>query len=207
MPVGSLIPALTRPVFRRKSPAGAQLLADWPGVVGPALSAVTSPLRLSAGTLTIACAGPVAMELQHLAPELIGRINGHVGRVAVERLRFVQQSLPHRPPPAPPPAPDRPLPGAVQDRLAALPEGELRLGPGKPRPRRLSNPLRRGPPSPPHPCPVGGCLDAPPPFFPRLRRAGLVLPGVARSQDADPRLAERPAGSRTRRPRSSSISR
>jgi hypothetical protein len=78
MPVGSLIPALTRPVFRRKSPAGAQLLADWPGVVGPALSAVTSPLRLSAGTLTIACAGPVAMELQHLAPELIGRYNGHL---------------------------------------------------------------------------------------------------------------------------------
>ncbi len=125
LPLGTLIPSLTRPAFKRKSPAGAQLLADWPGVVGPALAAVTAPLRLSAGTLTIACAGPVAMELQHLAPELIGRINGHSGRVVVERLRFVQQSLPARPT-APPPRPDRPLPAPVKERLAALPEGDLR---------------------------------------------------------------------------------
>ncbi len=123
--LGSLIPSLTRPAFRRKSPAGAQLLADWAQVVGPALAAVTSPLRLTAGTLTLACAGPVAMELQHLAPELIGRINGHLGRVTVERLRFVQQT-PARARPAAPPRPAAPLPGAVQDRLAALPEGELR---------------------------------------------------------------------------------
>jgi hypothetical protein len=123
--IGSLVPALTRPAFKRRSPAGAQLLADWAQVVGPALAAVTAPLRLSAGTLTLACAGPVAMELQHLAPELIGRINGHLGRVAVERLRFVQQSLPARAA-APAPRPDAPLPAPVQDRLAALPEGELR---------------------------------------------------------------------------------
>ena len=86
--LGSLIPRLTRPVFRKRSPAGAQLMADWPDVVGPALAAVTQPLRLSAGTLTLGCAGPVAMELQHLAPELIGRINAHLGRVVVERLRL-----------------------------------------------------------------------------------------------------------------------
>jgi len=101
-------------------------MADWPQVVGPALAAVTSPLRLTPGTLTLACSGPVAMELQHLAPELVARINGHLGRAAVERLRFVQQALPGRPKPAPPARPERPLPDALQDRLAALPEGELR---------------------------------------------------------------------------------
>ncbi len=126
LPVGQLIPALTRPAFRRRSPAGAQLMADWPQVVGPALAAVTAPLRLSAGTLTLACAGPVAMELQHLAPELVARINGHLGRVVVERLRFVQQALPGRPRATPAPPPARPLPAPLQDRLAALPEGELR---------------------------------------------------------------------------------
>ena len=127
LPLGQLIPALTRPAFRKRSPAGAQLLADWPQVVGPALAAVTAPLRLSAGTLTVACAGPVAMELQHLAPELISRINGHLGRVAVERLRLVQQPPPARPPARPAPPPERPLPAPVRDRLAELPEGELRL--------------------------------------------------------------------------------
>jgi hypothetical protein len=125
LPLGALIPRLTRPVFRKRSPAGAQLMADWPAVVGPALSAVTAPLRLSAGTLTLACSGPIAMELQHLAPELIGRINAHLGRVAVERLRFVQQALPGAPPPKPPPRPVS-LPAALEARIAAMPEGELR---------------------------------------------------------------------------------
>ncbi|WP_372623246.1 DUF721 domain-containing protein [Falsiroseomonas sp.] len=126
MPLGSLIPSVTRPAFRRKSPAGSQVLADWALIVGPALAAVTSPLRLSAGTLTLACAGPVAMELQHLAPELIGRINGHLGRLAVERLRFVQQAAASgRRGPAPP-RPDAALPAGVEARIGALPEGELR---------------------------------------------------------------------------------
>ncbi|HEV7265940.1 MAG TPA: DUF721 domain-containing protein [Falsiroseomonas sp.] len=126
VPLGSLIPSVTRPAFRRKSPAGSQVLADWAMIVGPALASATSPLRLSAGTLTLACAGPVAMELQHLAPELIGRINGHLGRLAVERLRFVQQAQSGgRRAPAPPP-PQAALPPPVEARIGALPEGELR---------------------------------------------------------------------------------
>jgi hypothetical protein len=120
-----LIPAITRPAFRRRSPAGAQVMADWAAIVGPALSAVTQPLRLTQGTLTIACAGPVAMELQHLAPELLRRINGALGKAAVERLRFVQQAA-ARPAPAAAPALAGPLPGPVAERLAGLPEGELR---------------------------------------------------------------------------------
>jgi hypothetical protein len=105
VPLGNLLPRLTRPAFRKRSPAGAQIMADWPQMVGPALAAVTSPQRLSAGTLVLGCSGPVAMELQHLAPELIGRINGHLGRAAVERLRFVRS--PRLPAPAPR-APPRP---------------------------------------------------------------------------------------------------
>ena len=55
-------------------------MADWPTIVGPAIAAVTMPRRLHGGTLTIACAGPIAMELQHLAREVIERINTHLGR-------------------------------------------------------------------------------------------------------------------------------
>lgn len=126
LPLSSLIPTITRPAFRRRSPAGAQVMADWPAIVGPALSAVTQPLRVTQGTLTIACSGPVAMELQHLAPELLRRINGALGKAAVERLRFVQQApAGARPPPAARP-PDAPLPDEVRDRLGDVPEGELR---------------------------------------------------------------------------------
>jgi hypothetical protein len=125
LPLGALIARLTRPAFRKRSPAGAQLMADWPDIVGPALAAVTQPLRLSAGTLTLACAGPVAMELQHLAPELMGRINAHLGRQAVERLRFVQQAPAGAAPAVPLPKPVV-LPASVEARLAELPPGELR---------------------------------------------------------------------------------
>ena len=87
--VGSMVPRLTRPTFRRRAPATAQVLADWEAIVGPAIAAVTTPRRLSSGTLTIACAGPIAMELQYLSGELTGRINAHLGSQVVTSLRFV----------------------------------------------------------------------------------------------------------------------
>ena len=126
-PVGALVPQLTRPAFRGRSPAAAQLLSDWAAVVGPALAAVTQPRRLSGTTLTLACSGPIAMELQHMSDELIARINGHLGRAAVARLRFVQQALPG--PVAPPPVaapvgppPELPgiAPGKLHDALSRL---------------------------------------------------------------------------------------
>ena len=49
---------------------------------------------MSGTTLTLACAGPVAMELQHMSEELVSRINRHLGRIVVQRLRFVQEVLP-----------------------------------------------------------------------------------------------------------------
>jgi hypothetical protein len=121
--LGAVLPAVTRPAFRRRAPASAQVLTDWPAIVGPALAAVTMPRRLAGGVLTIACAGPVALELQHLATALIERINAELGRVTVTQLRFVQQSLPAPPPPPAPP----PRRAAVSlRRLEHLPEGPLR---------------------------------------------------------------------------------
>ena len=121
------MPAVTRTAFRKRAPGAAQVMADWTQIVGPALSAVTTPRRLSGGTLTLACAGPVALELQHLADELLARINGHLGRMVVQRLRFVQDPAAARRPPAPPP--QRPAaavlvpgvpPGPLHDALVAL---------------------------------------------------------------------------------------
>jgi hypothetical protein len=123
-PLGGFIPRLTRPAFKKRSPAGALLMADWAGVVGPAIAAVTVPKRLTAGTLTIGCSGPVAMELQHLAPQLIGRVNAALGSVTVQTLRFVQQA-----PAAPAPARRRaaaPLPETVRGALDTVGSPELR---------------------------------------------------------------------------------
>jgi hypothetical protein len=125
-PLGSLVPRLTRAAFRRRAPATAQVLADWPTIMGPAIAAVTTPRRLSAGTLTIACAGPIALELQHLAFEVMARINAHLGNNAVTALRFVQTLDPVAPPKTSPPTADPAELAAVDAALSELPQGELR---------------------------------------------------------------------------------
>jgi hypothetical protein len=133
VPVARLLAQVTRPLMGRVQAAAARLALDWPGIVGPALAAVTAPERLSGGkdgrVLTIRAAGPVALELQHLAPQLIERINAHAGPGFVTRLRFVQAARGLDDPPAPAP-PRRPLPpeaaATVETALVDLPEGPLR---------------------------------------------------------------------------------
>ena len=125
-PVGALVPQLTRPAFRRRAPATAQVLADWAAIVGPAIAAVTTPRRLTSGSLTIACAGPIAMELQYLAGELIGRINAHLGSQVVTGLRFVQTTTLTADPPPPPTPPDPADLAAIDAAVAGLPDNELR---------------------------------------------------------------------------------
>lgn len=97
LPLGGLIARVTRPGFRRRAPATAQILMDWVQIMGPEFGARTQPQKFSAGTLTIACQGPTAMELQHLTPQLIARLNNHIGsfgdNALIKRLRFVQQTI------------------------------------------------------------------------------------------------------------------
>ncbi len=124
-PLGSLMAPLTRPVLRRLHPGAAQVMAEWENLVGPGLAGRTTLRALDRGTLTIACAGPVAMELTMLAPQVMARINAGLGRVVVTRLRFVQART------APPPAPrarvvNAALPAPVAEKLDAMPEGPLR---------------------------------------------------------------------------------
>jgi hypothetical protein len=124
-PIGALLPAITRTAFRRRSPAAAQVLSDWASIVGPAIAVVTAPRRLVAGTLTLACSGPIATELQHLSGELISRINAHLGAPTVRDVRFVQTA---------PAAAPRPRPGRTTEdetdvadsAVVGLPNGELR---------------------------------------------------------------------------------
>ncbi len=120
--LGAVLPAVTRAAFKKRSPAGAGLMTDWPVVVGPAIAAMAAPMKLSGTTLTLAAPGPAAVELQMMAPELIARINAHAGRVLVEKLRFVQNPAPvTAAKPLPPP---RPV--GVAPELADFPEGPLR---------------------------------------------------------------------------------
>lgn len=119
--LAAVLPPLLRPAFRQRSPASAQLFADWQAIVGARLAGCTAPRKLAAGTLTIACAGPVALELQHLGEALRERINTTLGTALVRRLRFVQDAT-LTPAASPPP----PRGGGAEPALPGVPEGPLR---------------------------------------------------------------------------------
>jgi hypothetical protein len=124
-PIAALVPVVARTAFSRSAPGVAHLMEAWVGMVGPGLASVTTPSRLSQGTLTVGCSGPVAMELQHQSTELIGRINQYLGSPAVRRLRLVQTAASQtRIQPRPPPA--RAVELAASEAVADLPEGPLR---------------------------------------------------------------------------------
>ncbi len=118
--IAALVAPITRPAFRRRAPAAAQLLADWPQLAGPQLAARAVPVKFAGGTLTLGCTGPTAMELQFSEAQIIARLNLALGHAVVERLRFVQQSprLPAAPPRRPAAPRNLPIP-------ADLPPGEL----------------------------------------------------------------------------------
>jgi hypothetical protein len=131
---GALLDRVLSPAARRRGFAEARLLSAWAEIVGPELAARSRPVRLAhpdgrfqPGVLHLHAAGAAALELQHQTPQLLERINGYFGRLAVARLRIVQAPLP--PPAAPePPPPVLDAEGVrhVARSVAAVAEPELR---------------------------------------------------------------------------------
>jgi hypothetical protein len=102
-PIAVELPKLVgKPLGRRGFGEGG-LIAEWPAVVGEEIARQSAPLKLSfprgerrGGTLTLRVIGAFAIELQHLAPQLIERINNYLGYAAVTRLKLEQGRLPRR---------------------------------------------------------------------------------------------------------------
>jgi hypothetical protein len=132
--IAAPISTIGRPVLKRRGLAGARIVSEWPEIVGATLAACSCPERLSQprnggpGVLKIRVDGPLAIELQHLEPVVIERINGYFGYRAVERLSMVRGPLPPRREPAPS-EPRTPDPAALQqaaDRTAGIEDEALR---------------------------------------------------------------------------------
>ena len=89
------------PALRRRGFAQAEAIMHWPAIVGEELARHCCPEKLSYapgtrndGTLHVRAAGSFAVELQHLAPRVLERINCYFGFRAVARLALVQAPLP-----------------------------------------------------------------------------------------------------------------
>ncbi|MDH3236028.1 MAG: DciA family protein [Alphaproteobacteria bacterium] len=132
--IAAPLSAVGRPVLKRRGLAGGRIVAEWPEIVGASLAACSCPERLSQprdggpGVLKIRVDGPLAIELQHLEPVVIERINGYFGYRAVERLSMVRGPLPPRRDdvPAAPPAADAAALQKAADRTAGIEDEALR---------------------------------------------------------------------------------
>ncbi|MER2269495.1 DUF721 domain-containing protein [Methylobacterium oxalidis] len=107
-PLAELIESCVGPAFAAQGFASTDILAAWPDIVGPRLARYCQPSKLEwprrrrkdaggdegarpdSGTLVVRVEGVFALELQHLAPVVIERINAHYGWACVGRIVMKQ---------------------------------------------------------------------------------------------------------------------
>jgi hypothetical protein len=132
--IGANLSRIATPVLGKQGLGEAQLLQQWPAIVGEDLARHCWPVKLSFprgqrrdGTLRLRVVSALALEIQHREPVLLERINGYFGYRAVIRLALIQGAAP--PGPERPPAP-RPLAPAerqaLDDRLGGVADPGLR---------------------------------------------------------------------------------
>lgn len=88
---------LIRPALTKRGFSEPRLLTEWDTVVGAQIAGLCRPVKLGyaskqgmGGTLTIGALGASALEVQHLQPQIIERVNAHYGYRAISRIRLVQ---------------------------------------------------------------------------------------------------------------------
>jgi hypothetical protein len=105
-----------------------QIISNWPAIVGDELAQLTAPEKLTwsnpptaarddpngqSAILHIRVDGPLAIEVQHTAGQIIERVNRYLGAPLVQSLRILQ---------APVAGPQLP---AQRDRVMASKQGEI----------------------------------------------------------------------------------
>lgn len=132
--IGAETARATGAIRRKRGFFEASVLSDWTAIVGDDLSGQCVPLRLvrgpegEGGTLHVRVTGPLALELQHLEPQVVERINAFYGFRAIAALRLHQGPIaaPKKPRRDPPPTPAPGDIAALEDQLAAVEDPELR---------------------------------------------------------------------------------
>lgn len=111
--IGAFVPKVARAAFETHGFPSANLLSDWPEIIGSEYAGITAPERLvwprgeqpqpgegkavgyksarrAGATLIMRVEGPRALEIQHIGPQLLERINIYFGYRAISELRLVQ---------------------------------------------------------------------------------------------------------------------
>lgn len=104
-PLADLVPAVIGPVLLRQGFGTTNLILFWDEIVGEKLATVSRPVRVHwaaprydlasksgprPATLVVRVESGFALDLQHLAPLVIERVNAHLGWRCIARLKLEQ---------------------------------------------------------------------------------------------------------------------
>lgn len=130
--VAELLPDAGRASFRKFGFVQHSIVSRWGEIVGQRYAGVSAPESIrfpqgkrANGTLTLTIAGAHAPMMQHVAPEIVERVNRFFGYQAVEKLVMRQGVVTKAAPKAA--APElKPVPIELGDSLRAVGDPELR---------------------------------------------------------------------------------
>jgi hypothetical protein len=136
-PLAELIGRAVGDVFAKQGFASGELVTHWPEIVGDEVAAHAEPIKLQwqrtregdepqPATLLLRVEGPAALEVQHLAPVILERVNRFLGWRAVGRIGIRQAPLNRPVRPKPPPAPSPEQTARVAATLTAVEDEGLR---------------------------------------------------------------------------------
>ena len=136
-PLGNFVSRCLGDVFARQGFASGELVTHWAEIVGAEIAALAEPIKLQwprAGgheetepaTLVLRVEGPPAIEVQHLAPVILERVNRYLGWRAVGRLGIRQAPLARRRSSDRPASPSAAATAALAATLTGIDDAPLR---------------------------------------------------------------------------------
>jgi hypothetical protein len=130
--VSEMLPDVGRAAFRRFGFVQSSVVSRWGEIVGSRYAGVSAPESIrfphgqrSEGVLTLTVSSAHAPMMQHVAPEIVERVNRFFGYPAVARVVMRQGQIAPRTPRAAPPS-LKPISVEMGDSLRAIVDPELK---------------------------------------------------------------------------------
>jgi hypothetical protein len=130
--VSELLPDIGAAAFRKFGFVQHAIVSRWSEIVGERYARVSAPESIrfpqgkrAEGVLSLLVSGAHAPMMQHIAPEIVERVNRFFGYPAVAG-RAVPPGEGQPPPHAPPPPSLKPLPEAMGESLRGIADPELK---------------------------------------------------------------------------------
>ena len=137
-PLAEFLESCLGPSVAKQGFSGSDIIVSWPDIVGERLAAYSQPVKVEwprraspdspaePSTLVIRTESAFAVEVQHLAPVIIERVNAFYGWRCVGRLVLKQGPVVRPAPPKPAPEPGPAERAAAAEAASSVADDDLR---------------------------------------------------------------------------------